>query len=84
MSPSREPAFTGLDLPLTALVSVVGRKRKILTCTQTKQKPQKQKLERLRSTILIYRDPKATNSRHARASSEIMDPTLLAHTTNHF
>jgi hypothetical protein len=30
-----------MDLPLTALVGVTGRKRKILTYTQTKQKPQK-------------------------------------------
>jgi hypothetical protein len=49
-----------------------------------KQKPQKQKLERLRSTRLICRDPKATNSRHAKASSEIMDSSVLAPTTNHF
>jgi hypothetical protein len=28
------PALIGLDLPLTALVGVVGRRRKILTCTQ--------------------------------------------------
>jgi hypothetical protein len=31
------PALIGLDLSLTALVGVAGRKRKILTCTQTKQ-----------------------------------------------
>jgi hypothetical protein len=78
------PALVGLDLPLTALVGIAERKRKILTYTQMKQKPQKQKLERLRSTRLIRRDPKATNSRHAKASSEIMDSSLLAPTTNHF
>jgi hypothetical protein len=38
-------ALIGLDLSLTALVGVGDRKRKILTCTQMKQKPQKQKLE---------------------------------------
>jgi hypothetical protein len=47
-------------------------------------KPQKQKLERLRSTRLIRCDPKAMNSRHAKASSEIADPSLLAPTTKHF
>jgi hypothetical protein len=31
--PVGNPALIGLDLPLTALVGVVGR-RKILTCTQ--------------------------------------------------
>jgi hypothetical protein len=28
------PSLTSLDLPLIALVSVTGRRRKILTCTQ--------------------------------------------------
>jgi hypothetical protein len=82
--PEGNPILIGLDLPLTALIGVAKRNRKILTCTQMKQKPQKQKLERLRSTRLIRHDPKATNSRHAKASSEIMDSTLLAPTTNHF
>jgi hypothetical protein len=62
MSPSSYPALIGLDLPLTALIDVTGRKRKILTCTQSKQKHKKQKLERLCSIRLIRRDPKATNS----------------------
>jgi hypothetical protein len=39
----------------------------------TRQNHKKQKLERLRSTRLIRRDPKATNSRHAKTSSEITD-----------
>jgi hypothetical protein len=82
--PVGNPALIGLDLPLTALVDITERKRKILTCTQTKQKSQKQKLERLRSTRLIRRDLKAMNSRHAKVSSEIMDSSLLAPTTNHF
>jgi hypothetical protein len=30
------PTLIGLDLPLTALVGVIGRRRKILTCTPTK------------------------------------------------
>jgi hypothetical protein len=74
----------GLYLSLTALVSVAGRKRKILTCTQTKQNHKKQKLERLRSIRLIRRDPKATNSKHAKDLSEVTDSNLLAPTTNHF
>jgi hypothetical protein len=32
--PVGSPALIGLDLPLTILVSVTGRRRKILTCTQ--------------------------------------------------
>jgi hypothetical protein len=47
-------------------------------------KTKKQKLEQLRSTRLIRRDPKAMNSRHANALSEITDSSLLAPTTNHF
>jgi hypothetical protein len=42
------------------------------------------KLERLRSVRLIRRDPKATNSRHAKATSEITDSSLLATIINHF
>jgi hypothetical protein len=38
-------ALIGLDLPLTVLIGVIGRKRKILTCTQMKQNHKKQKLE---------------------------------------
>jgi hypothetical protein len=43
--PVGNPALIGLDLPLTALIGVTGRKRKVLTSTHMKQKPQKQKLE---------------------------------------
>jgi hypothetical protein len=74
--PVGNPATIVLDLPLIALVGVAGRKRKILTCTQTKQNQKKQKLERLRSIRLICRDPKTMNYRHAKASSEILDISL--------
>jgi hypothetical protein len=30
------PALIGLDLPLTALVGIAERRRKILTCTQNR------------------------------------------------
>jgi hypothetical protein len=32
--PVGNPALIGLDLPLPTLVDVIGRRRKILTCTQ--------------------------------------------------
>jgi hypothetical protein len=32
--PVWNPVLIGLDLPLTALIGIVARKRKILTCTQ--------------------------------------------------
>jgi hypothetical protein len=64
VSPSRESTLLGLDLPLTALVGVAGRRKKILIYTQI-NKITRAKLERLRSARLIRRDPKATNSRHA-------------------
>jgi hypothetical protein len=42
------------------------------------------KLEQLRSTRLIRRDPKATNSRHAKTASKITDSSLLATIINYF
>jgi hypothetical protein len=42
--PVGNPALLGLDLPLTALVAITGRRRKILTCTQI-NKTTKAKLE---------------------------------------
>jgi hypothetical protein len=42
------------------------------------------KLERLHSARLIRHDPKATNSMHAKAASEITDASLLATIINHF
>jgi hypothetical protein len=42
------------------------------------------KLERLRLARLIRRDPKVTNSRHAKVASEITDSSLLATIINHF
>jgi hypothetical protein len=49
--PVGNPALIGLDLPITAVVGVGGRRRKILT---------RAKLERLLTTRLIRLDPKAT------------------------
>jgi hypothetical protein len=49
--PVGNPALIGLDLPITAVVGVGGRRRKILT---------RAKLERLLTTRLIHLDPKAT------------------------
>jgi Sec7-like guanine-nucleotide exchange factor len=63
--PVGNPTLLGLDLPLTALVGIARRRRKILTCTQI-NKITRAKLERLHSARLIRRNPKATNSRHAR------------------
>jgi hypothetical protein len=41
------------------------------------------KLERLRSRRLIRRDPKATNSTHAKAAREMMDSSPLATFVNY-
>jgi hypothetical protein len=30
----RRPTLIGLDLPLTALIGIVGKRKQILTCTQ--------------------------------------------------
>jgi hypothetical protein len=59
----RCPTLIGLDLPLTTLISIVGKRKKLLTFTQetTRAKP-----ERLRSTRLTHGDQKTT-TRHAMA-----------------
>jgi hypothetical protein len=61
-------------------MATLGEREELAYNTETKSA----KLERLRSARLICRDPKAMNSRHAKASSEIPDSSLLAPTTNHF
>jgi hypothetical protein len=55
---------------VVALIGITERRRrKILTYTQ--DKTTRVKLEQLRSTRLIHRDPKAMNSRHAKASKVV-------------
>jgi hypothetical protein len=56
----------GLDLPLTTLIGIVRKRKKLLTCTQETTRA---KLERLRSTRLIHGDQK-TITRHAMALSK--------------
>jgi hypothetical protein len=53
----------GLDLPLTTLVDIAGKRKQILTCTQEITRV---KLERLRSVRLIHDDQQIT-TRHAKA-----------------
>jgi hypothetical protein len=43
--PVGKPALIGLDLPLTALTDITGRRRKILTCTQINKYSKSKKLE---------------------------------------
>jgi hypothetical protein len=70
-----------LDFPLTAANGNAGRQRKKHAHnTETKSA----KLEQLHSTRLIHRDSKATNSRHAKAASEMTDSSLLATIINYF
>jgi hypothetical protein len=57
----RSPTLIGLDLPLTILVGIAGKRKQFLTCTQ---KTTRAKLERLCSARLIQGDQKIT-SRHA-------------------
>jgi hypothetical protein len=71
--PVGNSALLGLDLPLTALVSVARRRRKILTCTQI-NKTTRAKLERLHLARLIRRDPKATNSRPGKLQVKQQTP----------
>jgi hypothetical protein len=53
----RSPTLNGLDLPVTTLIGIAGKRKRILTCTQEAIRA---KLERLRSARLIRRDSKAT------------------------
>jgi hypothetical protein len=32
--PVRRPTFIGLDLPLTTLIGITGKRKKLLTCIQ--------------------------------------------------
>jgi hypothetical protein len=61
--PVWSPTFLGLDLPLTTLIDIAGKRKQLLTCTQ---KTSRAKLERLHSARLIQGDQKNT-ARHAKA-----------------
>jgi hypothetical protein len=63
----RGPSLTGLDFPLTTLVSITSKRKQFFTCTQ---KTTRAKLERLRSARLIQGDQKIT-SRHAKVLIKI-------------
>jgi hypothetical protein len=57
------PSLISLDLPLTTLIGITGKRKQILTCTQETTRA---KLERLCSARLIHGDQKIT-TRHAKA-----------------
>jgi hypothetical protein len=57
------PALIGLDLPLTALIGITGKRKQILTCTEETTRA---KLELLHSARLIHGDQQIT-TRHAKA-----------------
>jgi hypothetical protein len=67
------PTLIGLDLPLITLIGIVGKRKQILTCTQSKIRA---KLEQLRSARLIYGDQNTT-TRHAMALSKAKGPISL-------
>jgi hypothetical protein len=71
------PTLIGLDLPLITLISIVGKRKKLLICTQETTRA---KLERLRSARLIQGDQKAT-TRHVMVLNKITGlKSLLAPT----
>jgi hypothetical protein len=67
--PVQSPTLIGLDFPLTALISIAGKRKQFLTCTQ---KIARAKLERLHSARLIQGDQKIT-SRHAEVLTRLKD-----------
>jgi hypothetical protein len=62
----RCPTLIRLDLPLTTLVSITKKRKKLLTYTQETSGA---KLKRLCSTRLIYGDQEI-NSRHAKGKDK--------------
>jgi hypothetical protein len=64
--PVRCPTLIGLDLPLTTLIGIAGKRKKLLTYTQETTRA---KLECLRSARLIHGDQKTT-TRHAMVLSK--------------
>jgi hypothetical protein len=70
------PTLIALDLPLTTLIGIAKKRKKLLTYTQETTRA---KLERLCSTRLINSDQKTT-TRHAMALSKAKRLlSLLAH-----
>jgi hypothetical protein len=61
--PVQSPTLISLDFLLTTLISITGKRKHILTCTQ---KTTRAKLECLRSARIIHGDPQIT-TRHAKA-----------------
>jgi hypothetical protein len=53
--PVQSPTLIGLDIPLTTLIGITGKRKQFLTCTEETTTA---KLERLRSARLIHGDPK--------------------------
>jgi hypothetical protein len=61
--PVQNPTLIGLEFPLTTLIDIAGKRKRLLTCTQ---KTTRGKLDRLPSARLIQGDQKIT-TRHAKA-----------------
>jgi hypothetical protein len=64
--PIRYPTLIGFDLPLTTLVGIARKRKKLLTCIRETTRA---KLDRLRSARLTNGDQKTT-TRHATALSK--------------
>jgi hypothetical protein len=64
--PVQCPTLIDLDYPLASLVSITGKRKKLLTYTQETTRV---KFDRLHSARLIQGDQK-TNTRHAKALSK--------------
>jgi hypothetical protein len=72
----RYSTLIDLNLSLTTLIDIVGRRKKLLTCTQETTRV---KLDRLHSARVIHSDQKTT-TRHAMALSKTKGLiSLLAH-----
>jgi hypothetical protein len=72
-APVWHPTLIGLDLPLTPLINIAGKRKKILTCIQETTRA---KLEQLCSARLIHHDQTIT-TRHAKALNQAKELIIL-------
>jgi hypothetical protein len=78
--PVGNPALIGLDLPLPSLVSVAGRRRKILTSTQINKNNKSQSLSDYAQQDLSVatRRPRVLDMQGFKRISELNQPFLVS------
>jgi hypothetical protein len=75
--PVRNPALIGLDLPLTALISIAGRRRKILTYTQINKNNKRKSLSDDRHTLFTLEESVPPQMTYTCESQYITQPSSV-------